>query len=133
MSLAARVRWTLEHRTLCHRDGSLIVLSGSLDVVAIKLYYALALMMAKARVDLTPGQVAELMRRWLAGEVRAWGEPAHDPATGWVLFQLWLRTDSGQPVQVTGRITPPDFYIVDVRPLTATENAEFTQWEAHDD
>ncbi|MBF6302865.1 hypothetical protein IU459_35890 [Nocardia amamiensis] len=97
--------------------------------MAIRLFFALARMMANVGVDLTPDQVAELMRRWLAGEVRAWGEPAYDPATGWQMFQLWMRTDTGQAVQVTGRITPPDFYIVDVRPLTATETAEFAQWE----
>ncbi|WP_280420886.1 hypothetical protein [Nocardia carnea] len=101
--------------------------------MAIKLYYALQLLMAKAGVELTPDQVLELMHRWLAGEVRAWGEPAHDPATEWLMFQLWMRTDGGQPVQITGRVTPPDFYIIDVRPLAADEIAEFTQWEAHDD
>ncbi|MFR9751401.1 hypothetical protein ACL02S_10230 [Nocardia sp. 004] len=97
--------------------------------MAIKLFFALAQMMADAGADLTPDQVAQLMRRWLAGEVRACGEPAYDPATGWQMFQLWLRTDIGQAVQVTGRVTPPDFYIIDVRPLTTTETAEFAQWE----
>ncbi|WP_067722722.1 hypothetical protein [Nocardia yamanashiensis] len=99
----------------------------------IKLYYGLAQMMAAAGVDLTPEQVLTLMRRWLAGQRRAWGEPAYDQATGWLMFQLWMRTDNGQPVQLTGRITPPDFYIVDVRPLTAIEIAEFIQWEARND
>ncbi|MFC8043031.1 hypothetical protein [Nocardia sp. NPDC057353] len=101
--------------------------------MAIRLYYALAQMMAAAGVDLTPEQVLQLMRRWLAGEVRAWGEPAYDAATGWQLFQLWMRTGAGQAVQVTGRVTAPEFTIVDVRPLTATETAEFTQWEMTDD
>ncbi|MGN2638322.1 hypothetical protein ACTD5D_19430 [Nocardia takedensis] len=97
--------------------------------MAIRLYYALAQMMTNAGVDLTPEQVVELMRLWLAGEVRACGEPAYDAATGWHMFQLWMRTEAGQAVQVTGRITAPDFYIVDVRPLTTTETAEFAQWE----
>ncbi|WP_067658368.1 hypothetical protein [Nocardia harenae] len=101
--------------------------------MAIKLYYALAQMMATAGTELTPEQVVALMRRWLAGEVRAWGEPAYDAATGWQMFQLWMRTDTGQAVQVTGRIAPPDFTVVDVRSLTATETAEFTQWENSDD
>ncbi|MGW4126369.1 hypothetical protein [Nocardia sp. NPDC004711] len=99
----------------------------------VKLYYALAQLMATAGVDLTPEQVTQLMRRWLAGQRRAWGQPAHDPATGWQMYLLWIRTDEGQIVQVTGRIAPPDFYIVDVRPLTAAETAEFTQWEARND
>ncbi|WP_327146889.1 hypothetical protein [Nocardia sp. NBC_01327] len=101
--------------------------------MAIRLYFALAQMMAKAGVDLTPEQVTDLMRRWLAGQRRAWGEPAYDPATGWLMHQLWMRTDDGQPVQVTGRIAPPDFTIIDVRPLTVTETAELTQWEARND
>ncbi|MFB7719876.1 MULTISPECIES: hypothetical protein [unclassified Nocardia] len=101
--------------------------------MAIHLYYALAQMMRNAGVDLTPEQAKDLMRRWLAGQAKAWGEPAHDPATGWVMYQLWMRTDDGQAVQVTGRITPPDFYIVDVRPLTSTEIAELAKWEASND
>lgn len=101
--------------------------------MAIKLYYALAQMMAAAGVELAPEQVVQLMRRWLAGEVRAWGEPANDPATGWQMFQLWMRTGTGQAVQVTGRITAPDFTVIDIRPLTTTETAEFTQWENRDD
>ncbi|MEU6586065.1 hypothetical protein [Nocardia sp. NPDC046763] len=99
----------------------------------VKLYYALAQMMASVGGDLTLDQVAQLVRRWLAGQRRAWGEPAYDPATGWLMHQLWMRTDEGQAVQITGRIAPPDFYIIDVRPLTADETAEFTQWEAHND
>ncbi|MEV6071884.1 hypothetical protein AB0L82_35545 [Nocardia sp. NPDC052001] len=44
-----------------------------------------------------------------------------------------MRTDDGQPVQVTGRISPPDFCVIDVRPLTSTETAELAQWEASND
>ncbi|MEC3917294.1 hypothetical protein [Nocardia sp. CDC160] len=101
--------------------------------MAIKLYFALAQMMANNGIDLTPADVRELMRRWLAGLRPAWGEPAFDPATGWLMFQLWMRTDDGSPVQITGRVTPPDFYVTDVRSLTENEAAEFAQWEARND
>lgn len=90
-------------------------------------------MMARAGLhDLTPEQVKKLMSAYLAGRRRAWVERGHHAATGWQILQVWIRTDDGRPIKITGRVMPPDFYITDVRLLTPAETAEFTHWEESD-
>ncbi|MFE3755760.1 hypothetical protein ACFXO9_15775 [Nocardia tengchongensis] len=45
-----------------------------------------------------------------------------------------MRTQTGQPIQVTARVTTPDITVTDVRPLTVAQIAEFEQWEeTHND
>ncbi|MEU8895828.1 hypothetical protein [Nocardia sp. NPDC048505] len=101
--------------------------------MAIVYYWALAQMMKNAGVGLTEREVEALMNQWLAGTRRAWISRSDDAATGWVLMHLWMRSEAGQPLQVTTRVLAPDITVVDVRPLTDAQVAEFEQWEARNE
>ncbi|MFE3989058.1 hypothetical protein ACFXPR_31645 [Nocardia tengchongensis] len=102
--------------------------------MAILYYWALQKMMAKANIRLTVDQVDALIGEWLAGQRRVWPSRSHDAATGWSFLHLWMRTQTGQPIQVTARVMTPAITVTDVRPLTVAQIAEFEQWEeTHND